>query len=73
MAFGKSGQMAVKALMMAFIIGGPIENMVKNSQEIVRIFSCTASLTYNLTKAKYLMTFTPFENALLNVRVSNNQ
>lgn len=65
---GKSGQSALKALMLSFVVAGPIQNLADNGQEVVRVFSCTTALTYNMTKTRYELMFKPFSDALFGMR-----
>lgn len=61
---GKSGQSALKALMLSFVVAGPLQNLADNGQEVVRVFACTTALTYNMTKTRYELMFKPFSDAL---------
>lgn len=65
---GKSGRGVLKALVLAYIISGPINNLSNNGKEVVRVFACTASLTYNLTKTRFELMFKPFTQALFGMK-----
>ncbi|XP_026679426.1 E3 ubiquitin-protein ligase DCST1-like [Diaphorina citri] len=65
---GKSGQSALKALMLSLVVAGPIQNLADNGQEVVRVFACTTALTYNMTKTRYELMFKPFSDALFGMR-----
>lgn len=65
---GKAGRGVLKALVLAYIISGPIANLTSNGKEVVRVFACTTTLTYNLTKARFELMFKPFADALLGMK-----
>jgi hypothetical protein len=59
----------LKAIVIVYVLAGPIQNMGNNGQEVVRTFACSTTLTYNLTKARFDLIFTPFAEAVLNMKV----
>lgn len=61
---GKAGRGVLKALVLAFIISGPIQNLTDNGKEVVRVFACTTQLTFNLTKTRFELMFKPFAQAI---------
>lgn len=65
---GKAGRGVLKALVLAYIISGPIANLTSNGKEVVRVFACTTTLTYNLTKARFELMFKPFTQALFGMK-----
>ncbi|EDW19019.2 uncharacterized protein Dmoj_GI11761 [Drosophila mojavensis] len=65
---GKAGQSYLRAVAFAFVIAGPIDNLVQNAQEVARVFSCTTLLTYNLTKTRFDLMAKPFTNTLQTMR-----
>lgn len=65
---GKAGRGVLKALVLAYIISGPISNLTDNGKEVVRVFSCTTSLTFNLTKTRFELMFKPFTQALFGMK-----
>lgn len=65
---GKVGRGVLKAMVIAFIISGPIENLTDNGREVVRVFACTASLTFNLTKTRFELMFKPFVEAIFGIK-----
>lgn len=65
---GKAGRSVLKAVVLAFIISGPIANLSTNGKEVVRTFACTTSLTYNLTKTRFELMFKPFTSALFGMK-----
>lgn len=65
---GKAGRGVLKALVLAYIIAGPIANLTSNGKEVVRVFACTTSLTFNLTKARFELMFKPFTQALFGMK-----
>ncbi|KAK0164432.1 hypothetical protein PV328_003063 [Microctonus aethiopoides] len=54
----------LKALVLGYVIAGPIFNLTYNGKEVVRTFACTTHLTYNLTKTRFNLMFQPFQQAL---------
>lgn len=66
-ATGKAGRNVVKVLVLFLILTGSIKNMVENSKEVARVFSCTTYLTYNLTKTKFDLMLKPFVHAFSKV------
>lgn len=70
---GKAGRGVLKALVLAFIISGPIENLTNNGKEVVRVFACTTHLTFNLTKTRFELMFKPFAEALHSMKADANE
>ncbi|KAJ9586230.1 hypothetical protein L9F63_020139, partial [Diploptera punctata] len=70
---GKAGQGVLKGIILAYVIAGPITNIIMNTQQVVHVFSCTASLTYNLTKTRFDLMFRPFAEAVLNMKADVNE
>nr|CAI5826874.1 unnamed protein product [Callosobruchus analis] len=58
----------LKAVVITFIIAGPIENLGNNGKEVVRVFACTTSLTFNLTKTRFELMFKPFTQAIFGMK-----
>jgi len=65
---GRSGRTYLRAVAFAFIISGPINNLVENAGEVARVFVCTTVLTYNLSKTRFDLMAKPFTNTLKNMR-----
>ncbi|XP_043649013.1 protein sneaky isoform X1 [Drosophila teissieri] len=65
---GKSGRTYLRAVAFAFIISGPIGNLVENAGEVARVFVCTTVLTYNLSKTRFDLMAKPFTNTLKHMR-----
>lgn len=65
---GKSGRTYLRAVAFAFIISGPIANLVENAGEVARVFVCTTVLTYNLSKTRFDLMAKPFTNTLKHMR-----
>lgn len=61
--FGKAGRSFMKPVIITLILLGPVKNIALNSKEVVRVFECTAHLTYNLTRTKFDLAIKPFTNA----------
>ncbi|XP_062550681.1 protein sneaky [Armigeres subalbatus] len=62
---GKAGRGMLKAIVLTCILTGPINNICLNAREVVRVFTCSTELTYNLSKARFDLMAKPFQNALL--------
>ncbi|KAG5673428.1 hypothetical protein PVAND_003476 [Polypedilum vanderplanki] len=62
-ALGKAGRSLIKTIIIALLLAGPIANIIQNSIEVTRVFECTTSLTFNLTRNKVELAFIPFINA----------
>lgn len=65
---GKVGRGVLKAMVITFVIAGPIENLTNNGREVVRAFACTASLTFNITKTRFELMFKPFVDAIFGIK-----
>ncbi|XP_011195162.3 protein sneaky isoform X2 [Zeugodacus cucurbitae] len=61
---GKSGRSYLRALSFAYIITGPITNLAANGGEVVQLFACATTLTYNLTKTRLDLMTKPFQKTL---------
>lgn len=62
--FGSSGRNFLKTIIFTLVLTGPLQNILLNSEEVVRVFSCASYLTYNLTKTKVDLMTKPFKNVL---------
>ncbi|XP_012271973.1 E3 ubiquitin-protein ligase DCST1 [Orussus abietinus] len=71
--FGRAGRSVLKALVLGYVIAGPIFNLTVNGKEVVRTFACTTQLTYNLTRTRFDLMFKPFQQAGFNVRTDANE
>ncbi|XP_050433187.1 protein sneaky [Adelges cooleyi] len=69
----KSGQRVLVALVFAYVIGGPINNITLNGTEVIRVFTCSGALAYNLTKTRYELMFKPFQEALFHLRADTSE
>ncbi|XP_034941255.1 protein sneaky [Chelonus insularis] len=65
---GRSGRSVLRALVLGYIIAGPILNLTYNGKEVVRTFACTTQLTYNMTKTRLNLMFQPFHEAMLGMK-----
>nr|CAD7443438.1 unnamed protein product [Timema bartmani] len=65
---GRGGRGVLKGLVLALVVSGPIKNLAFNGREIIRVFSCTSGLTFNLTKNRFDMMFRPFQEAILSLK-----
>ncbi|KAJ3643166.1 hypothetical protein Zmor_025892 [Zophobas morio] len=70
---GKVGRGVIKTFVLAFILSGPVENITNNGREVVRVFACTTSLTFNLTKTRFELMFKPFSDALFGMKTDVNE
>lgn len=61
---GKSGRSLLRAIVVAFLIAGPLNNILINAREVVRVFTCSSMLTYNMTKTRLDLMSKPFVNAM---------
>jgi hypothetical protein len=59
----------LRTVLIAYIVAGPVQNLATNGREVVRVFSCTISLTFNLTKTRFELMLLPFAEAVLNLHV----
>ncbi|XP_024880185.1 E3 ubiquitin-protein ligase DCST1-like [Temnothorax curvispinosus] len=70
---GRSGRNVLRALVLGYVIAGPIFNLTYNSKEVVRTFACTTQLTYNLTQTRFDLMFKPFQQAVLAMKADANE
>ncbi|XP_029042861.1 protein sneaky [Osmia bicornis bicornis] len=71
--FGRSGRSMLRALVLGYVIAGPLFNLVYNTKEVMRTFACTSQLTYNLTKTRFDLMFKPFQQAILAMKADANE
>ncbi|XP_025193978.1 E3 ubiquitin-protein ligase DCST1 [Melanaphis sacchari] len=69
----KSGQRVLVTMVFAYVMAGPLNNIMKNGSEVIRVFTCSSSLVYNLTKTRYELMFKPFQEALFNLKAETNE
>ncbi|XP_015586402.1 E3 ubiquitin-protein ligase DCST1 [Cephus cinctus] len=70
---GRAGRSVLKALVLGYVIAGPIFNLTYNGKEVVRTFACTTQLTHNLTKTRFDLMFKPFQEAIFGIRTDANE
>ncbi|XP_011864564.1 PREDICTED: DC-STAMP domain-containing protein 1-like [Vollenhovia emeryi] len=70
---GRSGHNVLRALILGYVIAGPIFNLTYNGKEVVRTFACTTQLTYNLTQTRFDLMFKPFQQAVLAMKADANE
>ncbi|XP_012231524.1 protein sneaky [Linepithema humile] len=70
---GRSGRNVLRALVLGYVIAGPIFNLTYNGKEVVRTFACTTQLTYNLSKTRYDLMFKPFQQAVLAIKADASE
>lgn len=65
----KSGQHVLVTMVLAYVLAGPLTNIARNGSEVIRVFTCSSEMVYNLTKTRYELMFKPFQEALFNLKV----
>ncbi|KAL6265156.1 hypothetical protein P5V15_005242 [Pogonomyrmex californicus] len=70
---GRAGRIVLRALILGYLIAGPVFNVTYNGKEVVRTFACTTQLTYNLTKTRFDLMFKPFQQAMLGMKADANE
>ncbi|XP_045502198.1 protein sneaky-like, partial [Colias croceus] len=65
---GKAGRGILKAVVLTYVVAGPITNMALNAKEVVRVFACSTQLSFNLTKLRYSFIATPVRRALISMK-----
>lgn len=66
-ALGKAGRNLIKTLVIALLLAGPIQNIIVNTKEVVRVFECSSYLTYNLTRTKFDLAVKPLTSAFMHM------
>ncbi|CAG9127345.1 unnamed protein product [Plutella xylostella] len=61
---GKAGRGVLKAVILSYVISGPITNLGLNAREVVRVFACSNELLHNLSMTKYELMRRPLADAL---------
>ncbi|CAI6364641.1 unnamed protein product [Macrosiphum euphorbiae] len=69
----KSGQRVLVTMVFAYVMAGPLNNIMRNGSEVIRVFTCSSALVFNLTKVRYELMFKPFQEALFNLRAETNE
>jgi E3 ubiquitin-protein ligase DCST1 len=57
----------MRQIKLTFRFAGPINNFGNNVKEVARVFACTTTLTYNLTRTRFDLMTKPFQSALLSM------
>ncbi|XP_046493019.1 protein sneaky [Neodiprion pinetum] len=70
---GRAGRSVLKAMVLAYVIAGPIFNLTYNGKEVVRTFACTTQLTYNLTKTRLDLMLKPFQQAIFGMKADTSE
>lgn len=65
----KTGQRVLVAMIFSYVMAGPLNNITRNGSEVIRVFTCSTTLVYNLTKTRYELMFKPFHEALFSLKV----
>ncbi|XP_060805741.1 protein sneaky [Amyelois transitella] len=61
---GKPGRGVMKAVVLTYVVAGPITNMCLNAREVVRVFACTTQLSYSLGKTRHCLLAQPVRKTL---------
>ncbi|KAL4235199.1 DC-STAMP domain-containing protein [Mactra antiquata] len=61
---GKAGRSYIGTFAIAYLIAGPIKNIVDNTQDITRSLTCSAELSANHTAAKWKFRLQPVGNVM---------
>ncbi|XP_021181173.3 protein sneaky [Helicoverpa armigera] len=70
---GKAGRGVLKAVVLTYVVAGPITNMGLNAREVVRVFACSTQLSFNLTKERYSVMAGPFKKTAVSLERDMNQ
>ncbi|XP_059059041.1 protein sneaky-like [Achroia grisella] len=70
---GKPGRGVLKAIVLTYVVAGPITNMGLNAKEVVRVFACSTQLSYNLSRTKHALISKPLRNAMIDLQSDINQ
>ncbi|XP_014253889.1 E3 ubiquitin-protein ligase DCST1-like isoform X1 [Cimex lectularius] len=70
---GKGGRGMLRAFLIAYLLAGPLANLMRNGKEIIRSFGCTSSMTYRINKLKHDLIYTPFYKTLMNLKGDMNE
>ncbi|XP_031765833.2 protein sneaky [Galleria mellonella] len=62
---GKPGRGVLKAVVLTYVVAGPITNMGLNAKEVVRVFSCSTQLSYNLSRTKHDLVSKPIRKTII--------
>lgn len=60
---GSASRKIIKALVIMFVVVGPVNNLFLNVKEVIRVLECSAALTLALTITKIDLAVMPFINA----------
>ncbi|XP_021204373.1 protein sneaky [Bombyx mori] len=66
---GKVGRGVLKAIILTYIVAGPITNMGLNAKEVVRVFGCSNELAYNLSTYKYTLLMNVIRKTALDMNI----
>ncbi|KAF9424709.1 hypothetical protein HW555_000010 [Spodoptera exigua] len=73
MYFGKTGRGVLKAVVLTYVVAGPITNMGLNAREVVRVFACSTQLSFNLSKQRYNLMLEPIKKTALSLQHEMDQ
>jgi hypothetical protein len=68
-----TGKNLINALIITILLTGPMQNLIGNSLELVRMFECTSYLKYNLTRNKMDLGLLPLTKAFINASQNISQ
>ena len=66
---GKAGRGYVMTFAVAYLLAGPVKNIVLNAQEASRAVACSTELSSNLTKERMKLRLTPLKNIMADLQV----
>ena len=66
---GKAGRGYVMTFAVAYLLAGPVKNIVLNAQEASRAVACSAELSSNLTKERMNLRLSPLKNIMADLQV----
>lgn len=70
---GRAGRSYLRAIIIGLLIAGPLANLADNGRDVVRVFGCSARLTYNLTRTRVQLLTAPFRRSLRNLPANVTQ
>ncbi|KAJ8717106.1 hypothetical protein PYW08_005505 [Mythimna loreyi] len=70
---GKAGRGVLKAVILTYVVAGPITNMGLNAREVVRVYACSTQLSFNLSKQRYEVLVEPLKRTALGLQTEMDQ
>ncbi|XP_013381102.2 E3 ubiquitin-protein ligase DCST1 [Lingula anatina] len=66
--FGKEGRSFIGTFAIAYLLTGPIANIMFNAEEVTRVISCSTELMMNQTMKRMDLKFQPIHHALMDMQ-----